>query len=170
MREEPPTSPLFLEGCLSTFGIPEDSASVANLTEGRRETLLGNPELQEGGTFQTAPFPRSGTRWQESEVATRGRPRPAESILLSPFSRVNSVRPHSLQLQAPLSVGFCRQEYWSGLPFPSPGDLPYPGIEPVSLTSPALAGRFFTTTHTWGKLGSICRKPGRLLYERSCEG
>ena len=40
---------------------------------------------------------------------------------------------------------FYRQEYWSGLPFPSPGDLPDPGIEPGSLTSPALAGRFFTT-------------------------
>ena len=40
---------------------------------------------------------------------------------------------------------FSRQEYWSGLPFPTPGDLPYPGIEPVSLASPALAGMFFTT-------------------------
>ena len=44
--------------------------------------------------------------------------------------------------QAPLSMGFSRQEYWSGLPFPSPGDLPHPVIEPVS---PALAGRFFTS-------------------------
>ena len=44
--------------------------------------------------------------------------------------------------QAPLSVGFSRQEYWSGLPFPPPGDLPHPGIEPVS---PLLTGRFFTT-------------------------
>ena len=44
--------------------------------------------------------------------------------------------------QAPLSMGFCRKEYWSGLPFPSPGDLPSSGTEPVS---PALAGRFFTT-------------------------
>ena len=44
--------------------------------------------------------------------------------------------------QAPLSMRFPRQEYWSGLPFPSPGDLPNPGIEPVS---PALAGGFFTT-------------------------
>ena len=39
-------------------------------------------------------------------------------------------------------MGFSRQEYWSGLPFPSPGDLPQPGIEPMSLASP---GRFFTT-------------------------
>ena len=43
--------------------------------------------------------------------------------------------------QSPLSMGFSTQEYWSGLPFPSPGDLPEPGIEPVS---PALAGGFFT--------------------------
>ena len=49
----------------------------------------------------------------------------------------------------PLSVGFSRQEYWSGLPFPPPGDLPYPGIKSVSLTSPALADRFFTTRATW---------------------
>ena len=47
--------------------------------------------------------------------------------------------------QAPLSVGFPRQEYWSGLPFPTPGDLPDPEIETVSLASPALAGEFFTS-------------------------
>ena len=47
--------------------------------------------------------------------------------------------------QAPLSMVFSRQEYWSRLLFPSPGDLPDPGIEPGSLGSPALAGRFFTT-------------------------
>ena len=50
--------------------------------------------------------------------------------------------PWIVALQAPLSMGFPRQEYWSGLPFPHPGDLPDPGIEPVS---PALAGGFFTT-------------------------
>ena len=42
--------------------------------------------------------------------------------------------------------GISRQKYWSGLPFPPPGDLPDPGIEPVSLMAPALAGRFFTTS------------------------
>ena len=47
--------------------------------------------------------------------------------------------------QAPLSMGFSRQEYWSELPCPSTGNLPDPGIKPVSLMSPALAGRFFTT-------------------------
>ena len=49
----------------------------------------------------------------------------------------------------PLSMGFSRQEYWSGLPCPPPGDLPNPGIEPVSLMCPSLAGRFFTTSATW---------------------
>ena len=50
--------------------------------------------------------------------------------------------------QAPLCMGFSGQEYWSGLPCPPPGDLPDPGIESVTLTSPALAGRFFTTKAT----------------------
>ena len=52
------------------------------------------------------------------------------------------LRPVDLAHQAPLSMGFSRQEYWSRLPIPSPGDLPDPGIEPES---PALAGRFFTS-------------------------
>ena len=51
--------------------------------------------------------------------------------------------------QALLSMGFCRQEHWSGLPYPPPGDLLDPGIEPESLTSPALAGGFFTARDTW---------------------
>ena len=51
--------------------------------------------------------------------------------------------------QVPLSMGFSRQEYWSGLPFLPPGDLPNPGIEPTSSASPALAGGFFTTGATW---------------------
>jgi len=51
--------------------------------------------------------------------------------------------------EAPLSMGFSKQEYWSGLPCPPPGDLPNPGTEPTSLMSPALAGRFVTTSTTW---------------------
>ena len=47
--------------------------------------------------------------------------------------------------QAPLCLGFFREEHWSGLPFPSPGDLPNPGLEPTSIMNPALAGRLFTT-------------------------
>ena len=49
----------------------------------------------------------------------------------------------TVDCQAPLSIEFSRQEYWSGLPFPTPGDLPNPGIESTSLMSPALACRFF---------------------------
>ena len=50
--------------------------------------------------------------------------------------------PWTIACQAPLTMGFSSQKYWSGLPLPSPGDLPDPGIE---LVSPALVGRFFTT-------------------------
>jgi len=50
--------------------------------------------------------------------------------------------PWTIAHQPPLSVDFFRQEYWNGLPFPPPGDLPDPGIKPLS---PASAGRFFTT-------------------------
>ena len=56
--------------------------------------------------------------------------------------------------QTPLSMEFSRQEYWSGLPFPSSGHLPDSGIEPTSSVSPALSGRFFTTSATWEALGS----------------
>ena len=54
----------------------------------------------------------------------------------------------TVALQAPLSMGFSRQEYWNGFPCPPLGDLPNPGTEPVSLMSPALAGGFFTTSVT----------------------
>ena len=50
--------------------------------------------------------------------------------------------PRTVTHQAPLFMGFCRQEYWSGLPFPTPEDLPDPGIKPES---PVFADRFFTT-------------------------
>ena len=53
--------------------------------------------------------------------------------------------PWTVALQAPLSMGFSRQEYWSELPFPTPGDLPDPGNKPTSHVSPALAGRVFAT-------------------------
>ena len=57
--------------------------------------------------------------------------------------------PWTVIRQAPLSMGFSRQEYWRGLPFPSSGDLPNPQVKPISLTPPALAGGFFTTNVTW---------------------
>ena len=55
------------------------------------------------------------------------------------------VAPRTIAPQAPLSMEFSKQEYWSWLPFPTPGDLPNRGMEPASLASPLLAGGFFTT-------------------------
>ena len=67
--------------------------------------------------------------------------------MLSRFSHVRLfVTPWTVAGQASLSMGFSRQEYWSGLPCPPPGDLPNPGIEPAFLKSPALAGGFFTAS------------------------
>ena len=57
--------------------------------------------------------------------------------------------------QAPLCLGFSRQEYWSGLPCPPPGDLPDPGIEPTCLVSPSLAGGLFTTSPMWQALAPM---------------
>ena len=65
--------------------------------------------------------------------------------------------------QAPLSMGFPRQEHWSGLPGPPPGDLPDPGLEPLSLVSPALAGGFFTAASA-GKLQIFTERSVNLKY------
>jgi len=59
------------------------------------------------------------------------------------------VTPWTIDLQGLLSMGFSRQEYWSGLPCPPIGDLHNPGIEPTSGTSPTLAGKFFIINATW---------------------
>ena len=75
-------------------------------------------------------------------------------LLLSLYHVRLFVTPWTVASQAPLSMGFPRQKYWSGLPFPSPGDLPNPGIKPVST---ALAGRFFTT--------ELPRKPGNSIIK-----
>ena len=78
------------------------------------------------------------------------------ACVLSHFSHVwLFVTLWTVACQAPLSMGFSRQEHWSGLPWPPPGDLPNPGIKFMSLTyisSPALAGGFFTTSTTWEAL------------------
>ena len=82
--------------------------------------------------------------------------------VLSPFSHVQLiVTLWTAAHQALLSMGFSRQEYWSGLPCSPLGDLPNPGIEPASPMSPALAGGFFTTSATWEALtaGGV-----RLIY------
>ena len=68
----------------------------------------------------------------------------------------DSATPWTVACQAPLSMGFSRQEYWSGLPFPSSRYLPDLGIEPGSVMSPELAGGFFTTSTTRKALCSAC--------------
>ena len=62
--------------------------------------------------------------------------------------------PKEYSLPASSVHRFSRQEYWSGLPCPPPGDLPNLGIEPMPLMSPALAGGLFTTSTTWDHQGS----------------
>ena len=85
------------------------------------------------------------------------------------------VTPWTVAHWAPLAVGFSRQEYWNGLPFPTLGDRPDSGIEPLSPASPALSGRFFTSEAPIFPLlgGYICASscqplsqfPGRLGKE-----
>ena len=71
--------------------------------------------------------------------------------------------PWTVACQAPLSTGFSRQEYWNGLPFPPPGDLPDPGIKRSSPGSPALAGGFFTTAPP-GKPKNLTAFPNCFLW------
>ena len=92
--------------------------------------------------------------------------------------------PWTVSRQGPLSIGFPRQEYWSGFPFPPPGDVPDPGIEPKFLVSPPSAGDFFfpfTTEPTekpkemlsyenkiiTAKSGNYCQKIQILQCERN---
>ena len=77
------------------------------------------------------------------------------ACVLSHFSRVRLFATLWTTHQAPLSMGFPRKEYWSGLSFPPPGDLPHPGIKLSSLVS--CTGRFFTTSTTW-------ESPRQILY------
>ena len=72
------------------------------------------------------------------------------AYMLSFFSRVWLFATlWTIACQASLSMEFCRQVYWNGFPFPPPGDLPNPGIKPMFLISPALAGSFFTISNSW---------------------
>ena len=100
------------------------------------------------------PFPYCGNL--KSAVGNKYLELVGRVLLLSSSVVSNSfATPRTGAHQAPLSTGFSRQEYWSELPFPTPGDLPDPAIEPASPASPALAGGFFTTA-----------PPGKLLEIR----
>ena len=83
--------------------------------------------------------------------------------MLGRFSRVQLFATlRTVVHQSPLSTGCSRQEYWSGLPFSSPGDLPSAEMESPSLMSPALAGGFFTTSATWDP-GLTCGRGNHKL-------
>ena len=108
--------------------------------------------------------------WLAGQWAPSGSPWEEESYKVSPHLSCSvvsdSATPWTVAFQAPLSMEFSRQEYWSGLLFPPPADLPNPGIKPASLTSPALAGGFFTTSATWETQGewtpmNILKAPAR---------
>ena len=88
--------------------------------------------------------------------------------VLSHFSCVQLfTTPWTAACQATLSMGFSRQEYWSELPFPTPRDLPNPGIEPVSLVSPVLAGRFFTIVPLENPKGGLIERANTFLFPKA---
>ena len=139
-----------LSDCLSyKLGVPKNGMPRPVFTQVCR-----------GGALIHYPHLSKATLWLTLTVM-KGAPEDVSILLgmghktlcyavLSHFSRVRLfVTPWTVGDQASLSMGFSRQEYWSGLPLPPPGDLPNPGIESVSLSSPALTARFFTTSTTW---------------------
>ena len=114
-----------LSGCktkdpsVKTIGI---SAPSNDIQRWAVETVLMRDKLREKGYEVIIQYASSDISMQISQI---------ENLIVA----------H----QSLLSMGFSRQEYWGGLPFPAPGDLPDPGIEAMSPISPALAGGFFTT-------------------------
>ena len=90
--------------------------------------------------------------------------------MLSRFSHAQLfVTPWTVGLPAPLCMRFSRQEYCIGLSCPLPGDLPNPKIEPVSLTSPTLAGGFFITSTTWDAHTSFNKSPKKEKKKKKDE-
>ena len=122
---------------------PEDNGGLLSQVQVRIRTgVLGLPDPmlsaawgRGGQSLHPALSPRTFGIWlhlgQKSHLAVS-----CHSML--PCSVTSVVSLWIAACQAPLSMGFSRQEYWSGLPFPPPGDPPHPGIKPVSLMSPAL--------------------------------
>ena len=99
-------------------------------------------------------YPWNRNRLTDTENGLVGRTTMRQDdIVLCCVQSLSRVRllatPWTVAHQVPWSLRFPRQEYWSGLPLPSPGDLPNPGIQPGSLVSPVSAAGFFTTVCTW---------------------
>ena len=110
-----------------------------------RASVEGSPEpaalvQTQGGRFKILSS-------QNPIQSTKNREKPSVCVL-SHFSRIRLFgTPWTVAHQAPLSMGFSRPEYWSGSPYPSPGDLPNPGIEPVSPVAPALQADSLPLSH-----------------------
>ena len=135
------------QGLYSLSVVPEIPDSQAR----RREVSLSpvSPFCWKGEKEEPDSAPKSPLgsciRVSSTCVSTQAY-RHTRACVLSRFSHVQLFSTHwTVACQAPLSMGFSRQEYWCGLPCPPPGDLPNSGTEPKSLTSPALVGMFFTT-------------------------
>ena len=118
------------------------------------ELCTRSPVPTAGGTLPCPLAPRGsspslsvGVEGQ-GEDCSLGTCAHAQALLLHSVAQGIFMTPWTIAHQAPLSMRFSRQEYWRGLPFPLPGDLPDSGIKPASLVSPALAGGFFTTSTT----------------------
>ena len=129
-------------GQLSHTASPTQGHITSLRFSGAATTLRGPAPASPVSLLSPLP-PSSG-----SPHSSRGIPERSPSIhacMPSCLSHVLFVTPWTVAHQAPLSMGFSRQEYWRGLPCPPPGDLPNLGTEPVSLLSPESSGRFFTT-------------------------
>ena len=138
--------------------------ATSAISQGRRSPQLHPSRAAAGrrttrkGTGQAKAAPSAGERSParvHSLLTNSASQAPCCACMpAQPLSRVQlSATPWTVVHQAPLSLGFPRQEYWSELSFPSPGALPNPRIEP---TSPALAGRFFTTEPPGKTLCMVC--------------
>ena len=139
--------------CYSSGGKRTCMPPLETRTDSPRET----PEVPQGPCKHWRGFlrfrHRLHTRYKAALAHIRRFPEPGRSVRVLSWVRL-FVTPWTGVHQVPGSMGSSWQEYWSGLPFPPPGDLPDPGIEPASLESPALAGGFFTMSHL-GSQGSL---------------
>ena len=122
---------MFIKRLLLAAILSESRMKRSQKEKNQRCILMYICEIEKSGTDE--PICRAGTEMQMKRTGGGGLVTQSCQTLWDPRTAAR---------QAPLSMGFSRQEHWSRLPFPSPGDLPR-GVEPTSLMSPALAGGFF---------------------------
>ena len=116
------------------------------VTADQFQKIFITPETPSMLIQQSVHFPRSPQPLANTRLLWMYMP----ACMLSRFSCVRLfVTLWTVVYQAPPSMEVSGEEYWSALPCPPPGDLPESGVKPESLMSPALAGRFFTTSATW---------------------